>query len=68
MSRATDLLTEDGLRLPLGKRTGAVMMEIYALRERIDVADKGQVEIVVDFKDDYVSASIRESLGSRKIE
>ena len=68
VSRATDLLTDDGQRLPLGKRTGAVMMEVYALRERIDRTQKGQIEIVIDFKNGYVTPSVRESGESRKID
>ncbi len=68
MTRATDLLTEDGKRLPLDKRTGAVVMEIYALRERIEVGRKGQIEITIDFKDGFISTSVRESSESRRID
>ena len=66
--RATDLLTEDGLRLPLGKRTGAVMMKVYALRERIDTGRQGQIEIIIDFKDGSLSTSVREREEPTKIE
>jgi len=68
MQRASDLLTEDGLRLPLGKRTGAVMMEVYAKRDRIDEASCGQIEIVIDFKGESVSLSLKERGEPRRIE
>lgn len=68
MQRASDLLTEDGHRLSLGKRTGAVVMEIYALRDRIDACKQGQIEIIIDFKDGSVSTSVRERGEPRRIE
>ena len=68
VSRATDLLTEDGQRLSLGKRTGAVMMEIYALRERIDATKQGQIEITINFSNSSLSVSVKEKRDLRKIE
>ena len=68
VSRATDLLTDDGQRLPLGKRTGAVMMEIYALRERINRTQKGQIEIAVNFSNSSLSVSVKEKRDLRRIE
>ena len=66
--RATDLLTEDGLRLPRGKRTGAIIMEVYALRERIDGSKKGRLEIIVDFANGSLIVATKEVGESRRIE
>lgn len=62
------MVTEDGQQLRLGKRTGAVMMEVYALRDRIDTTKKGQIEIVIDFKNGYVTPSVRETGESTSID
>ena len=66
--RATDLLTEDGQRLSLGKRTGAIIMEVYALRERIDGSKKGRLEIIVDFANGSLTVATKEVGESRRIE
>ena len=66
--RATDLLTEDGLRLPLGKRTGAIIMEVYARQEAIEKPRKGRVEIIVDFANGSLIVATKEVGESRRIE
>ena len=66
--RATDLLTEDGRRLGLGKRTGAVMMEVYARQEAIEKPRRGRVEIAIDFANGSLVVSVREVGESRRIE
>jgi len=44
------------------------MMEVYALRERIDATKQGQIEISINFSNSSLSVSVKEKRDLRKIE
>lgn len=66
--RITDLLTEEGLRLEVQKRTAAVIAEVYELQDRIESCQAAQVEIIIDLKNGSVRPSMREIWEPRRTE
>ena len=66
--KIASLVTEDGIWLPVKKRTAAVIAEVYALQEKIESANKGSIEIIIDFKDGTVKPTVREVGEPRRIE
>ena len=61
------LITGDG-ELRLGKRTTAIVEELYARQAAIEAPRKGRVEITVDFSNGSLTVAVREVGESRRIE
>ena len=66
--KIASLVTEDGHWLPVKKRTGAVIAEVYALQEKIEAGQQGEVEIKVYFRNSTIKVSVRDVGQPRKIE
>jgi len=66
--KIASLVTEDGIWLPVKKRTAAVIAEVYALQEKIESCKQGSIEIIIDFKDGTVKPTVREVGEPRRIE
>ncbi len=66
--RIASLITEDGIWLPVKKRTAAVIREVYVLQDKIESCKKGSIEIIIDFKDGTVKPTVREVGEPRRIE
>jgi hypothetical protein len=68
MDRIASLVTEDGHRLPVEKRTAAVIGEVYQLQDRIESCRAAQIELIIDLKNGSVRRSVREIEEPRRIE
>lgn len=62
------LLTEQGAHLPVKKRMGAIIDEVYRRQDQIEALTKGRVEITIDCANSSVIVAVREVGESRKIE
>jgi len=66
--RIVALITQAEARLPLRKRTAAVIGEIHALQDRIETCQKGSLEITIDFTHGTIKPTVREVGEARRIE